>query len=584
MELLIPPEDATHRETGEYEEDMSGGRSKKTELVRYNPEMAEAVMGGLLIRPEGEVDRARPLTEICPLIAPPWDESLLSAIKEYSAAEIAYYMLMASRKNLPSFSPVHDVCLLAANVLRSRLTAGQPLVLLDWELLPAAVLATEGGASVTLPSNAAGQEQEIGGIVAGLRRYLSKTEWNIPAGNDVPLPDGCLVLGQDPLRHGERDPRFLDKLKEISGGIFVSSWDFLGVKIYSHTRAQWLKTGLVRGVLQLPRPRRQTTAVYPALVELGAADPKRALRLARVAAWNPGPGALDQSAAVALLVHPLPAANKDALDVPPDAFAKDGLFDLSPSAHLARQKEDQTAFRGGDRLTLRQCAQVLHCQLPRKSLDEDAIDNLADWSDYYHRERWGEWKEGFFIAREVALAELDPLTGFLNDRGCIVELQLTLLGKQGKYVLQANDILFTFRGAPSSIGKVGFVKDDDIIAIAGRTMCVIRCLPGIDPVWLYYYLQRQSVREWVRGRASGKAFLTINLESIRDMPIELPGQGEIDAVNKEHLKIATAMAAITERYRDIDEAKRSIHEINPPQEPGDQPGHKTRFGDGREEG
>jgi len=532
---------------------MSSKKSGSLDLFGYKPDLAGAVAVAVCTKPPWTVDTARPLDWIASIL----DSIDLVSEEGASPFEVVYYALMAGRKALPSFFPVHDICLLAANLLLSRLAKGQPLVLLDWGMLPVAALVAQAGVSVTLPANAAeGEERAIASLVKRLRGYLPKTEWNTPK-DETALPEGCLVLGQHPLQHGERDPRFLEKLKGISGGIFYASWDFLGVKIYAHTRSLWLKNGLLRSVFQLPRPRRQTAAEYPALVELGVSDPKRKLRMARVAAWGAGPGALDQSAAVALLVGPLPVESKDALDISPETVAQDGLFDLSPSAHLARQKEGGPDTPSVDRVTLRQCAKVLHCQLPREKLDEETIKGLWLRSD---GENWGEGEEGSFIAREVALAELDPLTGFLNEKdGNIVQLQLTLLGKQGKYVLKANDILFVFRGASSSIGKVGFVEDEGLLAIAGRTMCVIRCLPGIEPVWLYYYLQKQSVRDWVRARASGNTLLTINLESIRDMPIELSGLQNIGAlINEDHQTLVKKMSVITGLRGEMDQARRRI--------------------------
>ena len=205
----------------------------------------------------------------------------------------------------------------------------------------------------------------------------------------------------------------------------------------------------------------------------------------------------------------------------------------------------------GDR-TLRQCAQVLRCQLSRARIDDGEFQDLLAAATESGGDCWGEYPDGSFVGREVALGELDPQTGFLDQRsGDTIRLQLTLLGTQGKYVLRSDDILFAFRGTAASVGQVGFVAAEGIPAVTGQAVCIIRCLPGTDPVWLYYYLRRQSVRAWVCGKATGSTVLTINLESIRDIPVALPGTAELDAINSEHRKITAAMSAVFDLRQEI---------------------------------
>ena len=160
------------------------------------------------------------------------------------------------------------------------------------------------------------------------------------------------------------------------------------------------------------------------------------------------------------------------------------------------------------------------------------------------------------------MGEPDPQTGFLEEYGGnLVRLKLTLLGKQGKYVLQANDILLAFRGTATSIGQVGFVQEEGVPGITGQALCIIRSLPGIDPVWLYYYLQRRTIREWIRGKATGTTLLTINLESIRDIPIEAPDASEVDAVNEQHRRISEAMSGIADLRQEVRAALWRIREV-----------------------
>lgn len=509
------------------------------ERFQYNQATSHKAAKIAFLPAEELVNQARPLSLLKDLL-----EELTGDFKtfilERPACEAVYYLLMLSRERLPQFFPVHDLCLLAANLLRPSLKSCPNLVLLDWEMLPSAVLAAGCGASITLPPYPAEEKDAALKLATILRHYLPEAQWQLC--DNQPLCD-CLVLGQHPLAHGERNSRFLESLKDISGGLLYTAWDFLGVKLHAHTRSLWIKSGLIRGVLQLPRPRRQRAALYPALIELAKADTCRKIRLARIPDWGIGPGSLDQVQASSLLAEHAPAAG-DFLDISPEELAKDGLFNLSPNAHLTRQAGQQ--IRGG--LTLRQCVQVLRCQVPRKRLEDLELEALQsqdqDWL--------GEYPDGTFLCREVSLGELDPLTGFLEEQsGNVVRLPLTLLGKQGKYVLQSGDILFAFRGTSSSVGQVGFVEDEGAPGITGQTLCILRCLPETDPVWLYHYLQRPKVREQIRSKASGRNLLTINLESIRELPISLPSQAEIDEINAEHRIIAERMSAMAGLRRDI---------------------------------
>jgi hypothetical protein len=528
-----------------------------SKLFFYKPEQARAVLRRVALPLKEHVDAARPLEFVARLL----ESSALPALKGQQGFEEVYYTLMASRERLPSFFPAHDICLLAANLLPVQKYS--TLALLDWELLPAAVLAASPGARITLPpclGVTEGQEHEAAKIVRTLRQAVPDSGWD---DHQYRLED-CVVLGQHPLRHGERDPRFLVNLMDTYGGIFYVSWDFLRVKLHAYTRSLWLRTSLLRGVLQLPRPRRQGATVYPALMELkGAPDREERLRLARIASCGPGPGALDQSFAVSLLADNPPPTNGEVIELPPEVFMLDRLLDLSPAAHLAQQKVAAIPVRkAGDLAKLGDFAQVLRCQLARARIDDEKLHDIQAFADKADRDWWGEYPDGSFIGREVALGELDPVSGFLDQRsGDTIRLHLTLISTQGKYVLQPGDILFAYRGTMASIGQVGFVEEAGIPAITGQALCIIRCLPGLDPVWLYYYLRRQSVREWVCSKAAGSTLLTINLESIRDIPVVLPDKAQLDAINKEHQKIASAMAAVTTLRREIDNSLDKVLEM-----------------------
>ena len=532
-----------------------------TNLLNYEEEIAHEALCCVSIPPADFVDATQPLGVLNDLLQPLGPEAM-SFFAKYGARKAAYYALMAGRECLPSFFPVHDIQLGIANLLRPALQHGRPLVLLDWELLPAALLAAPPGSRVTLPlclGAAVNQEKDASYILRELRNLLPDIHWDLPETTQPPDLTGAVVIGQHPLRHGERDPRFLEKLADIACGLLYTSWDFLGVKIHAHTRSLWIKAGIMQGVLQLPRPRRQGSAVYPTLLLLGEANPLQPLRMAHIPSCGPGPGVIDQQQIVSMLQGHHKGKQENTLDITPEELARDGLFNLSPAYHLANQ--NMAGAGAHSTVTLRTCAQVLRCQLPRERLGDDDIQGLEAEESVTGLEMWGEGRNGNFICREVALGELDPLTGFLQEQGGnIVRVQLTLLGKQGKYVLQGNDILFAFRGTQASIGKVGIVEEEGPPAITGQALCIIRCLPGTDAVWLYYYLQRSFVKDWICGKATGGKLLTINLDAIRDIPVALPDRHALDAVHEEHRAVAAAMSKIAELRREVHTALHRIWE------------------------
>ncbi|MBD5646064.1 MAG: hypothetical protein HDQ89_00025 [Desulfovibrio sp.] len=476
-----------------------------------------------------------------------------------------YYMLMEYRSVAPGYFPVHDLCLLMANILATRPAAQAvppvPVTLLDWGLLPVAVLLagalSPAGRDFLLPP-APMEGDSAGRLIGHLTKRLPGSRWRL-RGEGEEMPPGTWLLAKDPLAHCTADSRFLERLAGIGGGVLLSSWDFLGVRIHAHTRSQWLAAGLIGGALQLPRPRRQSATEYPAVLTLRPPDPRLPLRLARVPSIQAGPGSLDQEAALALLDGAPRLGASMELDA--TAPARDGLFTLAPATWLT---PPLAAPQGR---TLRAFAQVLRCQLPRERLEQALAwrefigiedgEAIFEWHDAF-----GEAPDGKYVAREISIGEFDPMTGFVDEYGGNpVKVALNPLGKQGKYLLQANDIVFAFRGTAQSVGKVGFVEELGQPAITGQSLCIIRALPDMDPVWLYYYLQRKDVVDFIRSRASGSNLLTVNMESIRDIPVAFPYPWERDEINQEHRKISENMVRVAQLRRESRDAQLRIYDV-----------------------
>lgn len=461
--------------------------------------------------------------------------------------ELFFYVCMEVGRLRADFFAVADVALLAANLLEARhgpLT-GKTVVCLDWSLFPTALLLAGRRARIILPP------ASLPDMVKSLTRMLGEaipgSTWELP---QSALPSGSLILGGHPVAHTETTPGFLDSLSGIAGGVFYCYWDFLDVALHDHVRGQWLESGLLRSVIQLPRPRRQSTMHYPALVELKlkpaldiAATP---IRLAHMTEVNRGPGGLPQAEAVTLLTASVPDAEK-ALDMQPEALYLKGSADLKPSYHLARQAAPHIA--SGISLRLADCAHVIRCQLPRAK--EEATPLMTE-AAFTGSPVGGLMHDGSFVCREIILNDLDPLTGFVKEYGELARVEtLNPEGRQGKYLLQPDDIVMAFRGTEPSIGKVGFMcVDHEMPGITGQSLCIIRAF-DIDPVWLYYYLQRAATRRWIVSQATGSKMLTVNLSDLRGLPLAMPGPEEVKAVNERHGRIVTHAEAIRTLNRKI---------------------------------
>lgn len=454
-------------------------------------------------------------------------------------AELLFYICMCTRRERPELFPVPDVCLAAFNLLAARhILAGSTVCCLDWALLPVALLAAGQGARVLLPGGT-GFERGADWMPSFLSRVLPRSGWTLANEGSAP-PEGALVLGQHPVPHTENSHDFLFRLARIRGGVFFTFWDFLGVALHAHVREQWLKSGLIRSILQLPRPRRQVVTYYPALVELGTAATDAPVRMSAIGDIGPGPGSLPQDQVLRGILAP--PDGKNSVDVPPRELRIKGVPDFTPRLYLARSNTPELT---SSTITLGQCAHIIRCQLHRSRLEEWDLDALTQVAAITGVPSGGAQADGSCVCREITLADLDPLTGFVLDRGNLVRLaDLNPAGRQGKYLLQAGDILMSFRGTEPTLGKVGFVESEaEMPAISGQSLCLIRPF-AVDAVWLYHHLQRSQTREWILARAVGSKMLTVNLGDLREMPLAPPAPATVEQYHARHHNIARAMASV----------------------------------------
>lgn len=452
-------------------------------------------------------------------------------------AELFFHLSMDVGRRRPGLFPAADACMLAANLLMARHgeLAGREVVCLDWTLLPTAILLAGYGAQIYLPPDAT-HENETRNLPRLLTDAIHGSTWSVTeSATTTQLPQDSLVLGGNPVAHTEGHAGFLESLSGIRGGVFFAFWDFLDVALYTHVREQWLASGLLRSVIQLPRPRRQAAAHYPALAELQSpGNAERLIRLVYMKKATRGPGGFSQEEALKLLLEQLPPDCPEALELSPAELRVQGNLDFKPGWHLTRRATP--APSGAARLS--DVAQVIRCQLPRSKVDSQEAAALGAEAASTGRPLGGEMSDGSFVCREIVLGDLNPLTGFVREYGEMTRVEaLSPTGRQGKYLLRPDDILLAFRGAESSLGQLGFMEEDfEIPAITGQSLCIIRAF-GVDPVWLYYTMQHPDIRRRIAAQASGTKTLTVNLADLRDLPLMLPDEQDVKLVNDHHRRI-----------------------------------------------
>lgn len=451
--------------------------------------------------------------------------------------QLAYYLLMEYRKYEPDYFPVHDLSLLLANIISSHNKPGN-LVLLDMHLLPSACLLAGAGWKILVH-----EEADSGKVAQTFQKALPCSRWSAIK-ND--LPAGSHILGSDPGTLVDLIPDIFNWFAPAASGVFLGSWEFLGINRYDYARRIWLENGRLSFVYQLPRPRRQGTAKHPAII--GFRDGNAPLRLARIASCVHGPGALDQSAALKLLVNP--PATGASINLDRTLPGRNGTWNLTPALWLNECNIKSVQSK----VPIRSCAQIIRCQLPRKKIQHYPPESFRI-----------DAANGVSMVREVGLTDFDPVSGFLLGQGENVGIEFKRTSSRQKYLLQEGDIIFPFKGTTGSLGKCGFVFENPASpTIAGPAFVVIRALAGVNPAWLFWYLRRSDGRSAILARATGSSMLTINIEEIRDLRISRPDQSGLENLLQKHERIKKEMAAIMAAREKMHKEVHAIMETSAP--------------------
>jgi hypothetical protein len=443
-------------------------------------------------------------------------------------AEVLFYFLAQIGRRRPGLFPVPDITLAAFNILAGRHNLwGDRVVCLDLALLPVAMLAAGWGAQVVPPSSPESWPEAL---------------FSTALSDDKTL-EGALVLGGDPLKLAEARPDLLNGLSRTQGGIIFCNWDFLGVNLYGFHRMIWLEQGIIRSIVQLPHPRRQSARYYPALVEIRPGRPypgtaQTLVRLADVREKSSILGHLSQSEIMEAVFEP--SEEGKSLDIAPARLANDESGDFTPRRFL-------TGRQGLGEVALGGCARLLRCHLSRARHDP--------------KKKKEEEEEKGVVCREISLSHLDGLTGFtIPGTGQFVRVNgLDPRGHEGKFLLRRNDILMCYRGTEATIGRVGLVAFDfEEPSICGQSICVVRA-KGCDPVWLYYHLRSGQVRRRILGRCSGRSMLTVNIGDLRELPVGRPRPDQSVKVSERHERL---LATVSEVRQSLDKARGEMEALD----------------------
>ena len=368
-------------------------------------------------------------------------------------------------------------------------------------------------------------EKDHDNLIETLNRLMPHAKWE-NATSGIFKDSLLLSMNLDDLNPFPEN--LFKKADNVAGGVFLCSASCLGLQRYAHMREAWVKSGLLRTVVQTRPVRPWMRKIDPVLFELGAPSSASYVRMIQIGDPSPGEGDLDMRTCISL-ISSRSCKKGVSMDVPVKELVTQGQYILDPNYYLAGNL--RVIAENGQ--TLRGKALVLRAQQQRTRIaDEDSAISL---------------EKGEMLAREISLYECEYATGFVDEsRGNLVKLPFDENSQNAKYLLQKNDIIFAFRGTINSVGQTGFVANLTAPAVTGLSMCVIRVLPDadIDPVWLYYYLRSPEVLKYIRSQAFGSTLVNVNSGVLQDLPLVYPTRRELDKIHESHERLVANSAQI----------------------------------------
>lgn len=143
---------------------------------------------------------------------------------------------------------------------------------------------------------------------------------------------------------------------------------------------------------------------------------------------------------------------------------------------------------------------------------------------------WPRGKRFDHDARVITQYDIDPCSGLVNVAGARHE-KISRAVEGSQYELKQGDIVLTHNGAPSTIGKCGYVVDNGTCAVPTSTMALVRP-GGIDPVWLFFRLRQMEdrLKEMACLGKNGASWF-LPLEKLGEIRLAEPSASIVKEVN-----------------------------------------------------
>lgn len=459
-----------------------------------------------------------------------------------------FYLLLANNilPRLSGFSTaVH--CLFLANAMHAIARPGAALFIADYSFLPAALPLASLGHKVLLPRLAKRDMDTVERLIEAFAPFL---------------PPGALCLGHAPdatAMLASLDTFSLQPgaYKDVGANAILSGpKDSLGNARHEAGRRAILNKGFLKATIELPGSMRRLGSGPIGRPFFAMWLNGRDNRTAHMAlASEERTGRLNQRQALESF---LAVDEGDcARNINVEKLASSRLCNLTFDAAslIAREPElDESPVLGS-------FAEILRCQLRRRGLqtsvepEESGIESGAVAP--------GRQADGSFIAREVGLGDLDPLTGLLSGGKGRLALLMASEEQASSFFLRENDILFAFRGTESGLGASGFVPGVDAPSLPASHLYIIRARRGVSPVWLYYTIKSAAFRKLARSFASGSSQMFINVDVLRKLPLARPDAAEVARIEEIHARLVEDWRGMEKIYARMGQYMRQLGLVEP---------------------
>ena len=145
---------------------------------------------------------------------------------------------------------------------------------------------------------------------------------------------------------------------------------------------------------------------------------------------------------------------------------------------------------------------------------EFVLSELADLSGGFAFKSKDYSDTGRFVLRTLNIRDDGSIS-----REDAVYLPFELCNQYERFELQPHDTLFVMVGA--TLGKIGYVRENDLPALLNQNMWLIRAKPGISDRRFIHYAFRQAVKKSL-GWASGSARDFVRRDDYRNLNLVAP--------------------------------------------------------------